>query len=30
MSTEVVDPAGIRGKKIFLPGEISITTGWLG
>lgn len=30
MNTEVVDPAGIRGKKMFLPGEISIATGWFG
>ncbi|HCV79635.1 MAG: hypothetical protein CMP13_09080 [Zunongwangia sp.] len=28
MNTEVVDPAGIRGKKMFLPGEVSITTSW--
>tara|TARA_B100000408_G_scaffold112198_1_gene89185 strand:+ start:165 stop:326 length:162 start_codon:yes stop_codon:yes gene_type:complete len=30
MNTEVVDPAGIRGKKMFLPGEVSIATGWFG
>lgn len=30
INTEVVDPAGIRGKKMFLPGEVSIATGWLG
>jgi len=30
MNTEIVDPAGIRGKKMFLPGEISIATGWFG
>ncbi len=29
MNTEVVDPAGIRGKKMSLPGEVSIATGWL-
>ncbi len=32
MNTEVVDPAGIRGNmpagKMFLPGEVSIATGW--
>ena len=30
MNTEVVDPAGIRGKKMLLPGEVSTATGWLG
>jgi len=29
MNTEVVDPAGIRGKKMSLPGEVSTATGWL-
>jgi len=30
MNTVAVDPAGIMGKKMFLPGEVSIATGWLG
>ncbi len=29
MKTEVVDPAGIRGKKMSLPGEVSTATGSL-
>jgi len=29
MNTEVVDPAGIRGKKMSLPGEVSTAAGWL-
>ena len=28
VNTEAVDLAGIKGKKMFLPGEVSITTGW--
>jgi len=28
VNTKTVDPAGIKGKKMFLPGEVSITTGW--
>ncbi|MDT7827696.1 hypothetical protein RQM65_03325 [Pricia sp. S334] len=30
MDTEAVDPAGIRGRKMPLPGEVSTATGWPG
>ena len=30
VNTETVDPAGIKGKKMFLPGEVSTATRWLG
>ena len=28
MNTETVDLAGIKGKKMSLPGEVFITTSW--